>query len=214
MNASALRSLAVALCLGSPAGLAAVSTGDETLSEHHVTRSTSGFAAEREADGPRDPATLEELKLAPDEVVRQAKPPSAAASFFLGEAWIYEVRVELFNDFDRDGYYTYMRVRIDADTIFNRHWVYAVLLLSADGLHWEELHITEDFLIRGTSPRDAYEIEVELVSGYPRGFYDVLVELYDSERALLLDEFGPAQSSALALLPLEDVYSDGFVPPV
>jgi hypothetical protein len=52
------------------------------------------------------------------------------------------------------------------------------------------------------------EIDVELVSGYPRGLYDLMIELYDSDTGLLLDEFGPAHSSAFSLLPLEDIHSD------
>jgi hypothetical protein len=46
------------------------------------------------------------------------------------------------------------------------------------------------------------------VSGYPPGLYDVLIEIYDADFAVYVDEFGPAQSSALALLPLEDTTYD------
>jgi MYXO-CTERM domain-containing protein len=36
-----------------------------------------------------------------------------------------------------------------------------------------------------------------------------LIELYDALHGDLIDEFGPAESSALALLPLEDAARDG-----
>jgi hypothetical protein len=214
MNASILRSLALTLWLGPVMVLGSDPSVNDAPGEDRVTRATGGFAAEREAGGPRDRAALEELKLAPHEVVTQAKPQGVLKSIYYGDAWIYDASVELFDDFDRDGYYSYLRVWFDVDSLFDRHWVYAVLLLSADGVTWEDLYITDDFLVRGTSPYDAYEIDIELVSGYPTGLYDVLIEIYDADRGLLLDELGPAHSSALALLPLEDVRHDSVVPPV
>jgi hypothetical protein len=59
---------------------------------------------------------------------------------------------------------------------------------------------------------DDYEVETELVSGYITALYDVLIELYDADTNEFLAEYGPAQSSAFSLLPLEDAFRDG-VPP-
>jgi MYXO-CTERM domain-containing protein len=42
----------------------------------------------------------------------------------------------------------------------------------------------------------------------------VLVELYDADLGLYMDEFGPAQSPTLELLPLEDASFDEPAPPV
>ncbi|HEU4620009.1 MAG TPA: hypothetical protein VFV10_18370, partial [Gammaproteobacteria bacterium] len=47
----------------------------------------------------------------------------------------------------------------------------------------------------------------------PPGSYDVLIEIYDSDSGVLVDEFGPNESSAFSLLPLEDAASDGVAPP-
>jgi hypothetical protein len=209
MNTLVVRSLALALWLASAAGIAAASSGADDDAEQLVTRATSGYASERDTDQRRDPATLNELSLAPNQVVTQAKSSSSVKDVFWGDAWIYHVDVDLLEDFDRDGYYSYFRVVLDADSLFDRHWVYAVLLLSRDGVRWEEIHVTDDFLIRGQTSNDAYEIEVELVSGYPAGLYDLLIELYDADYSLLIDELGPAHSSALSLLPFEDAYRDG-----
>ena len=63
--------------------------------------------------------------------------------------------------------------------------------------------------VEGSTPFDEYQVETELVTGYPPGLYDVLIEIYDADYAEYVDEFGPAQSSALALLPLEDTTYDG-----
>jgi hypothetical protein len=210
MNTLVVRSLALALWLASTAGIAAASSGIDDDAEQLVTRSTSGYASERDTDQRRDPGTLKELSLAPNQVVTQAKSSSSVKAVFWGDAWIYDVHVDLLEDFDRDGYHSYFRVVLDADSLFDRHWVYAVLLLSGDGVRWEEIHVTDDFLIRGQTSNDAYEIEVELVSGYPAGLYDLLIELYDADYSLLIDELGPAHASALSLLPLEDTHRDGL----
>jgi hypothetical protein len=79
------------------------------------------------------------------------------------------------------------------------------------------LYSTDDFAIWGSDPDDDYEIETELVSGYSTALYDVLIELYDADTGELVDEFGPNESPAFSMLPLEDAGRDGVViapPPV
>ncbi len=207
MNAT-LRALATGLAaavLGT-AATAAPETADR------VARSAEGYSSERAPDELRDPRTLEESRLRPDEVVRQPKSASTLSfsdlSGAYADAWIYDATASLFYDHDGDGYYRYLRVRFDADTVYESMYVYAALFLSADGVTWEEYYVTDDFLIRGSSPGDDYEVETELLAGYPPGEYDVLIELYDADYGVLVDEFGPLESGALALLPLEDAEHD------
>src|SRR5690606_4055102 len=107
-----------------------------------------------------------------------------------------------------DGYYRYLRVTFDVDSYFYGAWVYAALYLSRDGVVWELLHETDDFRVDGETPDDAYEVETELVTGYPPGDYDLLIEIYDADTGVFQDELGPADTSAFALLPLEDRVSD------
>lgn len=125
--------------------------------------------------------------------------------------WIYEADVELFDDLDSDGYYTFLSVRVDADSLRTSAWVFAELWLSDDGVNWEHYHSTDDFLIGGETGDDEIFIETELVEGYPTGEYDLLVELYDvtnPDFPTFSDEYGPNQDSAMALLPLEDISQD------
>jgi len=46
------------------------------------------------------------------------------------------------------------------------------------------------------------------MSGYPRGDYDLLIELFDANDNSFLVSFGPDESSELSLLPLEDFGRD------
>ena len=48
----------------------------------------------------------------------------------------------------------------------------------------------------------------ELVSGYPTGSYDVLIELFDAFDGAFLTDFGPQDSSELSFLTLEDANRD------
>jgi len=127
------------------------------------------------------------------------------------EAWFYDADVELFDDYDLDGYYRFIRVRFDVDSIYADHYVYARLFVTSDGENWDEYHVTDDFLVNGSSSLDDYEVETEFLSGFPPGLYDVLIELYDADYGAFLAEFGPADSSAFSLLPIEDASYD--VPP-
>ena len=121
---------------------------------------------------------------------------------------IYDADVVLFDDFDSDGFFHFLSVRIDADSVRDSAWVYAELYLSPDGITWEHYHSTGDFWIGGATSDDEFYVETELVSGYPAGYYDLLVELYDADFGTYSDEFGPNQSDGMSLLPLEDATRD------
>jgi MYXO-CTERM domain-containing protein len=206
MDARRLQLLIVVASLVAANGLAAEH-------EERVIRATEGFRRERAPDELRDPFTLEESRASGAEItVKPRAAPNVAETQTVGDAWIYDAAVELFYDRDADGYYHYLRVQFDADTIRSHMLVYAKIFLSADGVAWEHLYTTDDFRIWGSDPDDDYEVESDLVSGYSTGQYDLLIELYDSAYGDLLDEFGPLESSALSLLPLEDAARDGINP--
>ncbi len=122
--------------------------------------------------------------------------------------WIYDASVELFSDFDRDGYYFGIDLTFDADTVYSVAEVYAVAYLSYDFGPWNEYSSTEDFTIFGASGGDEYVVETELVSGYVTGDYDILIELYDAYDGTYVASFGPDESSQLSYLPLEDAGRD------
>lgn len=124
------------------------------------------------------------------------------------EFWVYDADVELFSDFDRDGYYSGIDLSFDVDTIYAAADVYAVIYLSLDYGPWNEYAVTEDFTIFGTSGGDAYYVESELVSGYVTGDYDILIELYDAYDGAFVASYGPDDNSSLSFLPLEDAARD------
>jgi hypothetical protein len=127
-----------------------------------------------------------------------------ATAALAADHWIYDADAVLYDDRDGDGYFHYLSLRIDADSYFNSAYVYAVVYLSADGETWEELLATDDFMVNGSSADDEYFVDADLAAGYPPALYDVLIELYDADLGVYADEFGPLQSSSLAVLPLED----------
>lgn len=175
-----------------------------------VTRSAEGYTRDTEnAAGVKSPF-LEESEVSRATVKTRPKGfgDSRVASHGGGDFWVYDAAADASFDYDGDGYFHYLSVRFDVDTYYESAYVYAMLFLSADGETWEHYATTSDFLVEGTTSLDEYEIETELVSGYPPGLYDVLIEIYDADFAEYVDEFGPAQSSALALLPLEDTTYD------
>ncbi|MFS8608954.1 MAG: choice-of-anchor H family protein, partial [Gammaproteobacteria bacterium] len=210
MNRNALSKLwaAVAASLAALPVAAAMDEGEQ------VVRAASGYSTEREPSTLREIGTLEERRFTPEDRAAFAKSRGSSTksastlSTYVPEHWIYDASVELLFDADGDGFFRYLLVTFDVDSLDDRAWVYAVLYLSPDGEVWELLHETDDFRVDGATSRDAYEVEVELVSGYPPGDYDLLIELYDANTGLLVDELGPEETSAFALLPLEDEVND------
>lgn len=195
--------------------LTAAAQPGATQSTPKIVRSAAGRATERGESPTRDRSTFVESEaMTVERASRNGKSDSTTSAAVIEEAWIYDADVELFDDFDGDGYYTYIRVSFDADSIYTEHYVYARLFLTLDGINWDEYHITDDFLIEGSSDFDDYEVETELVAGFPPGLYDALIELYDADFGNFLGEFGPVQSSAFSLLPLEDIDNDTVQPVV
>jgi hypothetical protein len=153
----------------------------------------------------------EPLNLRESSSVTKGQDVSQSASIALladPNFWFYDVDVTLFSDFDRDGYYFGVDLAFDADTNYGVADVYAVLYLSYEYGPWNEYAETEDFRLFGTSGTDDYELETELVSGYPTGSYDILIELYDADTNVFLASIGPEQAAELSMLPLEDSTRD------
>ncbi len=126
--------------------------------------------------------------------------------------WFYLADVVLFADQDDDGYFAGIDLLFDADTFYSRAEVYAVAYLSWEGGPWEEYAVTEVFVINDTSADDEYVIVTDLVSGYPTGSYDILIELFDAYDDAFVADIGPDNTSELAFLPLEDAGRDAFSP--
>lgn len=122
--------------------------------------------------------------------------------------WFYDADIELFSDFDHDGYYFGIDLLFDADTNYAVADVFAVIYLSYEYGPWNEYAETEDFTLFGTASSDDYVVETELISGYPTGDYDVLIELFDAYDGTYLASIGPEDMSELSLLPLEDSTRD------
>lgn len=128
--------------------------------------------------------------------------------FAVGDFWFYTADVILFNDDDFDGHFWGIDLLFDADTYYDVADVYAVVYLSLNGGPWNEVAVTESFPIFGATSDDEYVLVTELLSGYPTGRYDILIELFDSYDGAFLVDFGPEDTSELSFLPLEDANRD------
>ena len=102
-------------------------------------------------------------------------------------------------------------VYVDVDTLSSTSWVYAKLYLSYEGGPWNYYASSDDFHIHGDSELDIYVVETELAEGFPAGYYDIRIELYDAEYGDWLLTYGPYDDDSLSALPLEDsVYDDVY----
>lgn len=141
---------------------------------------------------------------------RDATQRSAGHSGF----WVYDARATLYVDEDNDGFYSGLNVSFDVDTDFFAADVYARLYLSLDGGPWIRYFTTDVFTVIGTSGTDDYVVETDLLEGYPTGYYELLIELYDYDFHEHVASFGPLESSNLSSLPLEDLTRElGIVSP-
>ena len=155
-----------------------------------------------------DPLVTEGKRTTTSRVAGQQKLSGGNAQSGSFDFWIYDADVDLYSDLDRDGFYVGIDLLFDADTTYAVADVYAVIYLSYEFGPWNEYVTTQDFTIFGASSGDEYIVDTELVSGYPTGDYDLLIELFDAYDGTFLASFGPEDSSELSYLPLEDIGRD------
>ena len=207
LNSKALFAAGLLALTVSGASQAAPDATDDvraSVSRHHVTGGRENPVVSSES--------VDEYELLATSGSRGgfAKPGagSASAQSTSNDFWFFEADVALFNDDDRDGFYHGIDLLFDVDTIYSSAEVYAVVYLSLDLGPWNEYGVTEDFWIFGASGTDEYVLVTELMSGYPTGNYDLLIELFDAGNNSFLASFGPDETSALSFLPLEDFNRD------
>jgi hypothetical protein len=128
-----------------------------------------------------------------------------------GDITVYDATTTLISDFDDDGFYHRFSVGIDADTVYSTSYVYAELYLSYEGGPWNYYASSDAFHIHGDSALDMFYVETELAEGFPAGYYDVRIELFDADSGEWLHNYGPYDDGSLSALPLEDsVYDDEY----
>lgn len=130
------------------------------------------------------------------------------------EITIYDASTDLISDFNGDGFYHRFSVTIDADTVYDTSYIYARLYLSFEGGPWNHYATSENYHIHGDSTADTFVIETELADGFPAGYYDVRIELFDADYDEWLLSYGPYDDASLSALPLEDSYFDDQSPVV
>ncbi|MGI9265013.1 MAG: choice-of-anchor H family protein [Gammaproteobacteria bacterium] len=180
-----------------------------------ISRSVAGFQGEYAEDEKRDPVGLQTFEPATESIAsKRASLETVQQNASLCCAfWVYEARTRLFDDFDGDGHYSYLRVSFDIDTSYFEADVYVRLFLRGSNGAWNLIYHSEEFSIFGSSGNDEYEVETELVAGFPPDDYDVMIEVYEGFYGELVAEYGPADTSSLSYLPLEDVSFDSRLSP-
>lgn len=180
-----------------------------------VSRSTQQLRADRDRGAAGRTAEYEYAALrtsdAPTKGTRSSAPGKSGAVQSVSpntDFWFYAADVVLFNDNDADGYYHGIDLLFDADTYYVEADVYAVVYLSLAGGPWNEYAVTDDFSIFGATSDDEFVVVTELLSGYPTGSYDLLIELFDAYTDEFLASYGPVDTPELAFLQLEDTGRD------
>ena len=159
-----------------------------------------------------EPEFMSPLLTAGERSNTNAKVQARAATRCGCDISLFDVRTFLLEDADGDGYYHRFKVVIDADSRpYRGRYVYARLFASYEGGPWNEYASSADFYVEGNTTDDEFVVETELVDGYPAGYYDLRVELYDADTGAWILESGPYEDDSLALVPLEDRDRDYYV---
>lgn len=121
---------------------------------------------------------------------------------------LYDATTDLITDEDYDGYYHRFAVTIDVDTLFDHATIYADFYLSYEGGPWIYYASSDHYDIHSDHVDDKFTVETELADGYPTGYYDMRIKLYDSETDEYLLTYDNYDDGSLSAIPLEDSYRD------
>jgi hypothetical protein len=128
---------------------------------------------------------------------------------------IGEVYTDLVVDDDNDAYFSRFQITFDPDADYESRFVFARVWVRARGGEWIEEFVSEDWRVDISGGEDAYVLDVDWLTGYPTSYYDVQIDLYDSETERLIASAGSDRAD-LAQIPLEDRSRDQVisVPPL
>jgi hypothetical protein len=129
--------------------------------------------------------------------------PDRHTASYSPSLWIFDVTLNLHTDYDQDGHYSNFNLTLDLDTSFAATTVYAVLYLASEGGPWNEYAVTGNFTVSGRGSADTFSLHAELDSGYPSGYYNHYIEIYDAYTHELIGLYGPEDSWHLYGLPIE-----------
>lgn len=116
--------------------------------------------------------------------------------------WFYDSWVTVKHDIDFDGYFSTVEVEFDADTVYNRAYVYGIVYLGVGDV-FDSIHVTSVFAIDGDASTDSFTIESDLLSGFPSDDYEIMIELYDADTDGLVAITDGFDDADLAFVPLE-----------
>ncbi len=122
--------------------------------------------------------------------------------------WLYDVTINLHQDYDSDGYYSNFSITFDFGTQTSPTDVYAVLYVSNHNGGWIEYAVTGNFTIGAAT--NTHTIYATLDTGYQTGYYDHYIEIYDAYTHDYLTGFGPEDSHVLHGLPIESTSYDYY----
>ncbi len=111
----------------------------------------------------------------------------------------------LFGDSDGDGFYTNLTLEYDISTLYSGDIVYAEIVLINQYAGWSQYLSTDDFILGNQTEF----VDLAFNSGYPAGWYDMRINLYNSYTG---ERIATAGSGFLSLvsLPIESFNNDNF----
>lgn len=134
-----------------------------------------------------------------------------AARHVASDYSLFDATTYLISDIDSDGFYHRFSVTIDVDTLLLSAIVYANFYLSYEGGPWVYYAHSDSYAIHSDSVEDAFSIETELADGYPTGYYDMRIQVYDANTDEYLLTYDASDDASLVAIPLEDRSRDTVI---
>jgi hypothetical protein len=194
---------------GRVAATAPVVIDQSRVAVYSGVRAAAGSAASTGANKATEPGARQHKAAGGKTFTKSQRAATVAQSPRASHFFFHDAGSRLITDRDGDTFFSEFRIRFDADSLVGDALVYAKLYLCRVGEDdcWL-YHETDDFWIFGESDDDDYFVTTTLDDGFATSDYDVIIDLYEVGFDGIVATIDAVDSSALGLLPLEEVGLD------
>ena len=113
------------------------------------------------------------------------------------------VASDLFGDGDGDGFYTDLTLEYDINAQYSGDLVFAEVVISNTSEGWSKVRTTNSFILGNNTEF----VDLTFNSGFPAGWYDVRIDLYNAKTGELIAD-AAQEFSSLRQLPIESRNND------
>jgi len=138
----------------------------------------------------------------------QSSPVQKQQSHDNHDVWLARIALNVFQDFDNDGYHQNLTLSVDLDSQYHQLKVAVQLWLEGPHGQRQQIYTSHDFELNGDSSFDSQQINIQFLDKLSSAYYQLELVVIDSVSDTIVFTADQFTHSELQDLPLEGTYWD------